>query len=59
MRLVKQSLLSLNVAWRQNRKCPFRMYHSEKYGPPANFSERDTGIEPASHPWEGCILPVY
>ena len=21
--------------------------------------ERDTGIEPASHPWEGRILPVY
>lgn len=21
--------------------------------------ERDTGVEPASHPWEGCILPLY
>jgi len=21
--------------------------------------ERDRGIEPPSHPWEGCILPVY
>ena len=21
--------------------------------------ERDTGIGPASHPWEGRILPVY
>ncbi len=21
-------------------------------------TERDRGIEPPSHPWEGCILPV-
>ncbi len=21
--------------------------------------ERDRGIEPPSHPWEGCILPMY
>jgi hypothetical protein len=21
--------------------------------------ERVTGIEPVSHPWEGCILPLY
>ena len=21
--------------------------------------ERDTGIGPASHPWEGCVLPMY
>ncbi len=21
--------------------------------------ERNTGVEPASHPWEGCILPMY
>ena len=23
------------------------------------FMERVTGIEPVSHPWEGCILPLY
>ncbi len=22
-------------------------------------TERDTGIEPALQPWEGCVLPLY
>ncbi|KKP73448.1 MAG: hypothetical protein UR68_C0004G0001, partial [Candidatus Roizmanbacteria bacterium GW2011_GWA2_35_19] len=27
--------------------------------PTSRNQERDTRIELASHPWEGCILPVY
>lgn len=31
----------------------------ENKGFPARSSERLTGIEPASQPWEGRILPMY